>query len=108
MTLQTKLEPFGEALADIVENTFHYWRPVGAVPCLIWAEDGENGLEADNIKEGQAIQGTIHYFTKTEYDPAVDSIQAALNDFGAAWFLSDVQYEEETNLIHHTWIWEVV
>lgn len=108
MTLQTKLEPLGAAFAKIVSNAYHYWRPNIAPPFLVWAEEAENGLEADNIKEGQAVRGTVDYYTKTEFDPAVDSIQAALNDFGAAWYLNSVQYEGETNLIHHEWVWEVL
>lgn len=108
MTLQSKLRLIGVALAAAVPQTYHYWRPVQTAPWLIWAEDGENGLEADNVKEEQGITGRADYYTKEEFDPAVDQIQACFDDLGLCWRLDSVLYEENTNLIHHSWDWEVV
>ena len=106
-SLQSKLQPIGAALAEIVPQTFHYWRPVQTAPWLIWAEDGENGLSADGQKAEQGITGTADYYTKQEYDPNVDAIQTAFDQLGLAWYLSDVFYEDTTNLIHYSWTWEV-
>jgi len=108
MTLQAKLEPIGTALAAIVPNTYHYWRPSKITPFLIWAEDGENGLEADDIKAEQAITGTADYYTKSEFDANVDSIQDCFNNLGLSWRLESVMYEEETGLIHYSWDWEAL
>ena len=105
--LQMKLEPLGTAFAAVVPNAYHYFRPGVDAPFLVWAEEAENGLEADNLKDGQAIRGTTDYFTKTEFDSAVDDIQETLNDLGVSWYLNSVQFEEDTNLIHYEWIWEV-
>jgi len=110
MTLQQKLERIGSALAELIPNTYHYWRPVKQAPYCIWAEDSEDAsLNASNKKQEQAISGWIDYYTKTEFDPVVDQIQTALNsfDFPFAWRYEDVQYEEDTNLIHHSWGWSV-
>ena len=49
----------------------------------------------------------MDYYTPQEYDPAVDNIQAALNSLRIPWRLNSVQYEDETNLIHYEWTWEV-
>ena len=76
-------------------------------PFCVWAEDGENGFNAGNRKAEQAITGTVDYYTPQEYDPAVDNIQAALNSLRIPWQLNSVQYEDETNLIHYEWTWEV-
>jgi hypothetical protein len=37
----------------------------------------------------------------------LDNIQAALNSLRIPWRLNSVQYEDETNLIHYEWTWEV-
>lgn len=108
MTLQQKLEPLVSAYVEITPKTYHYLRPKVEFPCIVWQEDGENSFEAGNIKAEQAITGTTDYFTQEEYDPAIDGIQAAHNALKIAWELSSVQYEEETNLIHYEWRWEVM
>lgn len=108
MTLQNKLRQIGEALAEVTPCCYHYWRPVKDVPCLIWAEDGEDdAANADNHKTEQAIGGTVDFFTRTEFDPLLDDVQEALDGLGIAWQLESVQFEDETNLIHYEWRWSV-
>lgn len=55
----------------------------------------------------QAITGTTDYFTRDEFDPAIDRIQDANQSLGIAWRLNSVQYEDDTELIHYEWSWEV-
>lgn len=107
-SLQTKLKPIGTALAGVVTNTYHYWRPVSTTPYLIWAEDGGNEYQADNKNAAQAITGTADYYTKSEFDVNVDAIQTAFDTLGLAWHLNSVMYEDETNLIHYSWDWEAL
>lgn len=108
IALQNKLRQIGEAFAAVTENACHYFRPVTAFPALIWAEDGEaDSFNADNHKACQNITGTVDLFTKTEFDPLLDDVQAALEGLGVAWRLESVQYEDETNAIHYEWAWEV-
>jgi hypothetical protein len=98
----------GEAFATVTANCFHYWRPVTDVPCLIWAETGEeNPFYANNRKEEQNIAGTVDLFTKTEFDPLVDEVQETLEGLGVTWSLNAVAYEDETKMIHYTWDWGV-
>lgn len=108
IALQLKLRQMGEAFAGVTTNAYHYFRPVTAFPALIWAESGEaDSFHSDNQKSCQTIQGTVDLFTKTEFDPLLDDVQAALEGLGVAWYLSSVQYEDETNAIHYEWTWEV-
>lgn len=110
MSLQTKLRQIGDALAAKVPNTYHYWRPQLQPPYCVWAEDGESGaFDGDNHKQEQAVSGYVDYYTKTEYDPAIDTIQEVLNAFDMpfTWRLDSVQYEDDTNLIHYQWTWSV-
>lgn len=108
--MMSKLLRIRDALASI-ENlkVYHYWRTRLDAPYCVWAEDGEgDSLNTGNKKTEQVITGTIDYFTKTEYDPMVDAIQSKLNTiehFG--WTLQSVDYEEDTNLIHFAWHFEV-
>lgn len=111
MMLQDKLAEFGSALADIysIDNVYHYWRFGVTPPYLIWQEDSEVGLQTDNVKGEQGVAGAIEYFTKEEYDSRCDDIQEALNSFeNCYWYYDGASYEEETNLIHHSWRWRIL
>lgn len=111
MTLQSKLKRIGEALTEALgASVYHYWRPQMQPPFCVWAEDAEDGsLDVDNRKAGQTIVGYVDYYTKTEYDPALDTIQEALDGIEGAfgWTLDSVQYEDDTGLIHYQWHWSV-
>lgn len=111
MTLQQKLERLGTLLVNAVgTNVYHYWRPRLTPPYCIWAEDGEDtALDGDDHKAEQSVGGYIDYYTLTEYDPVLDTIQEALNsaDFPLGWRLDSVQYEDDTNLIHYQWLWRL-
>lgn len=76
---------------------------------IVWAEEGEgDAVHADGQRVECAILGTIDYFTKTENDPIVKEIEAALNsDDGLAWELNSVQWERETGYIHYEWAFEI-
>lgn len=108
-----KLAAFGDALAAALgamtnpTPCTHYLRSVSTTPFVVWQEDADNSTRADNAVEEQAISGTIDLFSRIEYDPAIDVVQDFLNRYGCSWYLSSVQYEDDTNLIHHEWIFEV-
>ena len=85
---------------------YHYRRPTNVKDRYgVWAEDGEQmPFNAGNKKAEQQIHGVIDYFTTVEYDSVVDEVQDALENLGlASWMLSDVSYEDDTNLIHYLW-----
>lgn len=109
LTMQQKLKWFGVKLAAVCARTYHYQRPnSAAVPYAVWAEDSEaDSFHADNRKSEQKVSGSINYFTKTEYDSVVDDIQDCLDVNRLSWYLSSVQYESETGLIHFEWRWEI-
>lgn len=99
---------FGIALMAVVPDCFHYTALKKPNKYIVWAEDGQaNPLFADGQMVQQAIAGTVDYFTKTEFDPNFDRIQAALNGSGAAWRLESIQYEDDTKYIHYEWSFEL-
>lgn len=109
MTL--KLKKIQDCLTSIDGlAVYHYWHPRLQAPYCIWAEDGEgDSLHANNHKAEQVISGTIDYFTKLEFDEMIEKIQEALNDLeDCGWELNSVQYEDETNLIHYEWSFEII
>lgn len=86
----------------------HYKNMLREGDYCVWAEDMEpDRVSADNRKKIQNLQGTIDFFTRTEFNPLVDAIQNALNDAAISFYLSSVQYEDETGYIHYEWIFEV-
>lgn len=110
MSFQTKLQKIADALTSINGlQVYHYWRFGADAPYCIWEEDGESGLEADNHKAEQAITGAVHYFTLTEYDSNLDAIQDAMRATeNLYWRYDGADYEEDTNLIHHSWRWKIL
>ena len=107
MSYRERLESIGTALAAAVPNTYHYCRPNLQPPFCIWAEESGNGFTADNKTAEHALTGTVDYFSKQEYDPAPDAIESTLSGLGLIWELNSVQYEDETELIHHEWTWSM-
>ena len=109
-SLQAILKGFGTGLAAVVLPCYHYRRLKDELPYCIWQEDGEeNSFNAGNRKTEQEIHGTLDYFTRTEYDPKIDSIQEYLDSVGdCGWQLLSVQYEDETNIIHYEWEWWLI
>lgn len=107
MTLQNKLQEIGTALAGVVQHCYHYRRPKMQAPYLVWTETGEGAeMAAGDEKEYQVVSGQAAYYTAVEYDPAVDSIQQQLSRLCVGWDLSDVNYDQETNLIEYLWTFE--
>ena len=104
-----KLSDIKNALLTVVPDVFHYYARNKPDKYIVWAEDGQSDeLLGDDCMVEQEIQGTIDYFTKTEYDPNFAKIQQALNGIDIAWRLNSIQYEEETGYIHYEWVFEVV
>jgi ethanolamine utilization microcompartment shell protein EutL len=100
-------------LRDLLISTgipiHHYEAHKATGNYIVWAEDGQAGAgHGDNHMKTQIIGGTIDYFTKTEFDPAFDTIQAKLNSADLAWKLNSIQYEKETGYIHYEWVFGVV
>lgn len=104
-----KLSDLKNLLVSVGKPVFHYEATKQSDQYIVWAEDGEGASgRGDNQKTIRVIQGTIDYFTKTEYDDTVDTIEAKLNEADIAWKLNSIQYEQETGYIHYEWVWEMV
>lgn len=106
-SLQAMLTALYVDFTDLPCPVTHY-RRLTSFPFAVWAEDREaESLQADNHKQEQSIRGYIDYFTKMEFDQNVDQIQEILNRQDVGWNLESVTYEDDTNLIHYRWSWEV-
>ena len=106
--MQSKIRVIPGLMRKVTEKVYHYHAMNEDDQYIVWAEESESGAnEGDNRKLNQTIQGTIDYFTKMDMDENVDKIQSLLNGAGISFYLSSVQFEEETGYIHYEWIWEV-
>lgn len=111
ITVETKLKKIADALTAIEGlKVYHYYRSVKQLPYCIWEEVTEaDAFEGNNHKGEQAIQGAVHYFTRKEFDPMVDKIQEALTGAeNVYWRYESIQFEEESNTIHHEWLFDVM
>lgn len=74
---------------------------------FVWQEDGYSGLAADDIHAERAVTGYTDFFTKEEFDPWADALCSAFEQYGIAYDLRIIQYEEDTGFFHYTWDWEI-
>lgn len=75
---------------------------------FVWQEDGRNDLAADGAHVERAVTGVTDLFTHEEFDPWAQLLEESLDRLEVAWELQDVQYEEDTGIIHYTWAWQVL
>lgn len=110
MSLISKQKKIRDCFSALECNVYHYWRSKKEFPCVVWAEDSESSsFHANNEKQEQVIHGTVDYFTRREYDETADVIQNNMNRAqGVSWRLNSVQYEDDTNMIHYEWEFEVI
>lgn len=107
-TTSIQLQTIRDALAVLTDSCYHYVALPNAVPpYIVWAEDGDNDLAADDHHAERAVTGTVDLYTKQENDPLKDAIEQALEDAGASWYFNSFLYETETGLLHFEWVWEV-
>ena len=102
------LDDLKTALLAVVDNVYRYRAPANApVPYAVWAEDSRFDFESDGEHTEVAWQGTIDYFTREENDETVEDIEDALAELDSPWKLNSVQFEEQTNVIHFEWVWNI-
>ena len=74
---------------------------------FVWQEDGANDFEAGGLHAEKAVTGSTDLFTKQEFDPWRDELEAAFDAAEIVWSLNSCQLEEETGFWHYEWDWEV-
>lgn len=74
---------------------------------FVWQEDGANDFESDDAHSARAVTGSSDLYSKIEFDPWADALDAALDAAGLAWERIGCEYEEETGFYHWSWDWEV-
>jgi hypothetical protein len=95
-------------LLTIGPPVHHYFASGQTDNYIIWAEDSAgSALYADDRMDKQTIQGTIDYYTKTEYDTVAKQIEDTLNGSDVSWYPGPVQHEQDTGYIHYEYIWEI-
>lgn len=111
MSLVSKTKILRDALKNVEGlKCYHIRKPASVTaPYCVWQEETEGQSHySDNIKSEQVVELTVDYFTKTEYDSMIDSIQNAMNAAQISWQLESFQYEDETKLLHYEWLVKVV
>lgn len=108
MTLETLKKALVSACRPCGVAVSHYTALKKPDQYVVWAEDSQTGgLWADGVMDDSSVQGTVHYFTRTENDPNTVVITNALTGAGIPYRLNSIQYEEETEYIHYEWVFEV-
>lgn len=96
------------ALLTLTVPVYRYRAVKGAnVPYIVWSEDSTSDLIADDKHAERRFEGTVDYFTKTEDDATVAQIEALLDSLPIYWNYENILFEEDTNIIHHVFIFRV-
>jgi len=103
------LQALKTALTNIQGAKVYRYTGIKATPpYIVWAEEGSDDLQLNGVHVEKAITGTVDLYTKTEDDPLAASVESALDSVEGVWNLNSVQYEQETGLIHHEWVFTVI
>lgn len=102
------LAEFKNAIKGIHERVYRYRAVANApLPYIVWSEDSANDLVSNNKHIEFRFEGTVDLFTRTEDDPLIMTITEFLNSQPIAWRLDTVIFEEDTNVIHYVWIFDI-
>ena len=104
----TCLDELREALLDVTPAVYHFQPHKPPRRYIVWAEDGAGDtVFANGRLQNQVITGTVDLFTDDPEDTTLfNGVQAAL-DGVCAWKFNSVQHEDDTDLTHYEWVWEV-
>lgn len=86
----------------------HYARLIHDSRYFCWTDDDREDLNSDNGHNDRAVTGFTDLFTKQEFDPWAEQLEAAFDAAGILWEKTGVSFEPDTGYIHHTWDWTVV
>lgn len=98
-----------EALLALTDEVYHFEAPQGTqAPYIIYGEDADVSLWADNKKVIPTVQGTIDLYCKDDLCELIKFIPNALENKEISYYLNSIQHEEETGLLHYEWVFEVI
>jgi hypothetical protein len=87
-----KLVAFRDLLKTICPNVQHFKAKGKGFPRIVYAETGRKYYCADNRVEHAAWQVGVSLFTKTEFEPMVEELEALFNDHNIPFDLAGVEY----------------
>lgn len=72
----------------------------------VYTLDGSaDSVWADGHMRSMALEGTVDLFTRTGGQEKLMTVCTALNGVdGLSWYLSSIQYEQDTRLMHAEWV----
>lgn len=103
------LDSVKTALLTVTQRVYRYTAISTPIfPYIIYADEMESGsLSGDGRKIGRTLEGSIDLYSKRPDDPFINAIEKALNDAGICFRLNSIQYEQDTKIIHHEWVWNI-
>lgn len=104
-----RLSDVAAALLTVTSRVYRYTAiATPTFPYIVWQDEMESGsLSGDGRKIGRILEGSIDLYSKRPDDPFINAIEKALNDAGICFRLNSIQYEQDTKIIHHEWVWNI-
>jgi len=97
------------ALLTVTSRVYRYTAIAAPTfPYIVYADEMESGsLSGDGRKIGRILEGSIDLYAKQPDHAFINAIEKALNDAGICFRLNSIQYERDTKVIHHEWVWNI-
>lgn len=84
-------------------------RRTPAPPYGAYALDGSAAdLWGDDRMTERALSGTVDLFTADDGAAGCALVEQALDACRVSWYMNSIQYESDTGLTHHEWVFEVI
>lgn len=103
------LDSLKTALLTVTNRVYRYTAISSPTfPYIVWQDEFESGsLSGDGRKIGRILEGSIDLYSKQPDHAFINAIEKALNDAGICFRLNSIQYEKDTKVIHHEWVFEI-
>ena len=98
-----------DALLTVSADVYHYKAPQQkAPPYIVWGEtSAEHAEDADDRAQVLLVSGELWYYTKTEYDPVLHEIIAAMESAEAAWRINTIGRDNDSGMYVYGFSWGV-
>lgn len=101
------LQAFRDLLLTLGVPVHHYEPEQQTDKYIVWHEYGTGGCHGDNVRAVRVRSVQVDLFTREEFDPLADALEALLTDSQIPFDGPQTDFEDDTGYIHIWWDCEV-
>lgn len=91
-----------DCLLSVMQNISHFYSKSEVFPYIVWKENSEGSeVAADNKKIQYSLNYSVDLYLKKPDADLIRRLENAFNTFRVSFQLTNVEYNEETEIIHY-------